>query len=135
VAAVAEFTLIALSRSHPMLIESVSKGTYRFHLRTNTFAMPVGPYHQKRFELFCRQDRRPYDAEHYLEFLRRSRCGFGVAIAAHGGELARSERFELPTLGIEIRCSIQLSYERLRGRLPDLVGQGQQGGPAEKSPQ
>ncbi len=26
--------------------------------------------------------------------------------------LARSERFELPTLGIEIRCSIQLSYER-----------------------
>ena len=23
--------------------------------------------------------------------------------------LARSERFELPTLGIEIRCSIQLS--------------------------
>jgi hypothetical protein len=29
-------------------------------------------------------------------------------------EVARSERFELPTLGIEIRCSIQLSYERLR---------------------
>ncbi len=27
-------------------------------------------------------------------------------------EVARSERFELPTLGIEIRCSIQLSYER-----------------------
>ena len=26
--------------------------------------------------------------------------------------VARSERFELPTLGIEIRCSIQLSYER-----------------------
>jgi hypothetical protein len=30
--------------------------------------------------------------------------------------LARSERFELPTLGIEIRCSIQLSYERLNRR-------------------
>ena len=29
--------------------------------------------------------------------------------------LARSERFELPTLGFEVRCSIQLSYERLRG--------------------
>ena len=29
--------------------------------------------------------------------------------------VARSERFELPTLGIEIRCSIQLSYERVRG--------------------
>ena len=29
--------------------------------------------------------------------------------------LARSERFELPTLGIEIRCSIQLSYERTGG--------------------
>ena len=30
-----------------------------------------------------------------------------------GGEaLVRSERFELPALGIEIRCSIQLSYER-----------------------
>ena len=28
-------------------------------------------------------------------------------------QLARSERFELPTLGIEIRCSIQLSYERV----------------------
>lgn len=28
--------------------------------------------------------------------------------------MARSERFELPTLGIEIRCSIQLSYERER---------------------
>jgi hypothetical protein len=27
--------------------------------------------------------------------------------------MARSERFELPTLGIEIRCSIQLSYERV----------------------
>lgn len=33
--------------------------------------------------------------------------------------LARSERFELPTLGIEIRCSIQLSYER-----PDDPGIG-----------
>ena len=28
-------------------------------------------------------------------------------------EVARSERFELPALGIEIRCSIQLSYERV----------------------
>jgi hypothetical protein len=32
-----------------------------------------------------------------------------------GGALARSERFELPTLGFEVRCSIQLSYERVRG--------------------
>ena len=32
-----------------------------------------------------------------------------------GNELARSERFELPTLGFEVRCSIQLSYERVRG--------------------
>src|SRR4051812_26493652 len=31
------------------------------------------------------------------------------------GDVARSERFELPTLGIEIRCSIQLSYERVPG--------------------
>jgi hypothetical protein len=30
--------------------------------------------------------------------------------------MARSERFELPTLGIEIRCSIQLSYERVECR-------------------
>jgi hypothetical protein len=29
--------------------------------------------------------------------------------------MARSERFELPTLGFEVRCSIQLSYERVRG--------------------
>jgi hypothetical protein len=28
--------------------------------------------------------------------------------------VAHSERFELPTLGIEIRCSIQLSYECVR---------------------
>jgi hypothetical protein len=34
----------------------------------------------------------------------------GRRVAKKG--LARSERFELPTLGIEIRCSIQLSYER-----------------------
>jgi hypothetical protein len=27
--------------------------------------------------------------------------------------MARSERFELPTLGFEVRCSIQLSYERM----------------------
>ena len=26
--------------------------------------------------------------------------------------MARSERFELPTDGFEVRCSIQLSYER-----------------------
>lgn len=41
--------------------------------------------------------------------------------------MARSERFELPTLGIEIRCSIQLSYERVAGRLSDLGRRGQQG--------
>src|SRR5256885_13603199 len=38
--------------------------------------------------------------------------------------LARSERFELPTLGFEVRCSIQLSYERLRARLTELAAQG-----------
>jgi hypothetical protein len=32
-------------------------------------------------------------------------------------EVARSERFELPTLGFEVRCSIQLSYERSFERL------------------
>ena len=39
--------------------------------------------------------------------------------------VARSERFELPTLGIEIRCSIQLSYERVVVRLSDLRKRGQ----------
>ena len=37
--------------------------------------------------------------------------------------LARSERFELPTLGIEIRCSIQLSYERVYCPITRLGGQ------------
>jgi hypothetical protein len=35
--------------------------------------------------------------------------------------LARSERFELPTLGFEVRCSIQLSYERLVSYLIDIA--------------
>ena len=35
--------------------------------------------------------------------------------------MVRSERFELPALGIEIRCSIQLSYERAAPfPIPDL---------------
>jgi hypothetical protein len=34
--------------------------------------------------------------------------------------MARSERFELPTLGFEVRCSIQLSYERVRGSITRL---------------
>jgi hypothetical protein len=41
--------------------------------------------------------------------------------------LARSEGFEPPTLGIEIRCSIQLSYERVEGRLAEFEGASQQG--------
>ena len=36
----------------------------------------------------------------------------GYASVPWDRQMARSERFELPTLGIEIRCSIQLSYER-----------------------
>ena len=41
--------------------------------------------------------------------------------------VARSERFELPTLGFEVRCSIQLSYERVRpfrwvSRTPNFLG-------------
>src|SRR6266849_4045720 len=41
--------------------------------------------------------------------------------------LARSERFELPTLGFEVRCSIQLSYERASlfnglGGKPNFLG-------------
>ena len=46
----------------------------------------------------------------------------GTATARHAFlmMLARSERFELPTLGFEVRCSIQLSYERMK-RLRKLV--------------
>ena len=42
-------------------------------------------------------------------------CGYrsrGLLHSRAGSLLARSERFELPTLGFEVRCSIQLSYER-----------------------
>jgi hypothetical protein len=38
-------------------------------------------------------------------------AGFGVP--SFVPKVARSERFELPTLGFEVRCSIQLSYERI----------------------
>ncbi len=44
------------------------------------------------------------------------RAQLTVAFACSGTdreEVARSERFELPTLGFEVRCSIQLSYERI----------------------
>jgi hypothetical protein len=41
--------------------------------------------------------------------------------------LARSERFELPTLGFEVRCSIQLSYERVPGSITRLGGTGPAG--------
>ncbi len=42
------------------------------------------------------------------------------------GFVARSERFELPTLGFEVRCSIQLSYERFNdfnvlGAVPNVL--------------
>jgi hypothetical protein len=40
-----------------------------------------------------------------------------TAGARFSTEVARSERFELPTLGFEVRCSIQLSYERSFERL------------------
>ena len=46
--------------------------------------------------------------------------------------MARSEGFEPPTLGIEIRCSIQLSYERKRcpdSRLPRKLPPGQRSEP------
>src|SRR3954453_12081977 len=42
--------------------------------------------------------------------MRRASIGDDVV---QNRPVARSERFELPTLGIEIRCSIQLSYERI----------------------
>ena len=37
--------------------------------------------------------------------------------------MARSEGFEPPTLGIEIRCSIQLSYERVPVRIAETAGE------------
>src|SRR5664279_4787657 len=40
--------------------------------------------------------------------------GAPVERNVHWRSMARSERFELPTLGFEVRCSIQLSYERMR---------------------
>src|SRR4051794_11518613 len=56
-------------------------------------------------------------AAHARRCFRRKNSGFWRAQFCN--EVARSERFELPTLGIEIRCSIQLSYERVTGRLPE----------------
>ena len=39
--------------------------------------------------------------------------GASESVHTDDGVVARSERFELPALGIEIRYSIQLSYERI----------------------
>src|ERR1700730_12356949 len=61
--------------------------------------------------------------------IRRAECARRLAkapiilIELGDAGLARSERFELPTLGFEVRCSIQLSYERVgpfRGAGRDL---------------
>ena len=55
-------------------------------------------------------------------------CGSSADLALlRGWEVARSERFELPTLGIEIRCSIQLSYERIGRCNTERVGLSQVG--------
>jgi hypothetical protein len=35
-----------------------------------------------------------------------------------GANLARLEGIEPPTVGLEIRCSIQLSYRRVSGTIP-----------------
>lgn len=55
----------------------------------------------------------------------RLRGHWAPAEKAEKTNLARSEGFEPPALGIEIRCSIQLSYERLtkstgRWKQPDM---------------
>ena len=41
--------------------------------------------------------------------------------------MARPERFELPTLWFEARCSIQLSYERVRRRHGTSAVDGKEG--------
>jgi hypothetical protein len=46
--------------------------------------------------------------------------------------MARSERFELPALGIEIRCSIQLSYERVPVAIAETETQFYRDSPASK---
>ena len=48
---------------------------------------------------------------------RRGQAESRRRVRAKNRQMARSERFELPALGIEIRCSIQLSYERVRGTI------------------
>jgi hypothetical protein len=65
-------------------------------------------------------------SRHRLQNKEASASIFVSMDAIQKDQVARSERFELPTLGFEVRCSIQLSYERVTVRLPDLAGQGQQ---------
>ena len=62
-----------------------------------------------------------FNSRSVTTFHRLTSCiGKSAAHSANSvSKVARSERFELPTLGIEIRCSIQLSYERVPVRLPD----------------
>src|ERR1700761_99736 len=55
----------------------------------------------------------PRDVQRSSDARPRTRARIVRVTAIAVGGLARSERFELPTLGIEIRCSIQLSYERI----------------------
>ena len=49
----------------------------------------------------------------FIRNLVRPRSRSAAVMIGSQQSVARSERFELPTLGIEIRCSIQLSYERV----------------------
>jgi hypothetical protein len=56
------------------------------------------------------------------EFIETEESSCGDVWGAVKGHLARSERFELPTLGFEVRCSIQLSYERIND-FNDLAAQ------------
>ena len=90
---------------------SPSKAEFHMHVSGRSKAQGVEPSARCR----GREQRRRARARKvgYRGPNQRRANALGLHPDLNRSIMARSERFELPTLGFEVRCSIQLSYERM----------------------